>query len=159
MECRLRETYSLKPDSNLVISHKKRIHMHWDLPCRESRVLRTKQCLTKRPSRSVKQNKLVGYKIIYLFIHLFVVQSMSLSVFLVIDKRRSMTGQFMNNAMKSTRQERSWHNLIDWCSISLEELRQITKIRVKCTLVQALRLCTGRTAHRGSRGIALLYKH
>ena len=26
---------------------------------------------------------------------------------------------------------------------------------VKVTLVQALRLCTGRTAHRGSRGIAL----
>ena len=26
---------------------------------------------------------------------------------------------------------------------------------VKCTLVQALRLCTDRTAHRGSRGIAL----
>ena len=30
-------------------------------------------------------------------------------------------------------------------------------IKVKCTLVQALRLCTGRTAHRGSRGIALLF--
>jgi len=29
--------------------------------------------------------------------------------------------------------------------------------RVKCTLVQALRLCTGHTAHRGSRGIALLF--
>jgi hypothetical protein len=29
------------------------------------------------------------------------------------------------------------------------------KKEVKCTLVQALRLCTGRTAHRGSRGIAL----
>jgi hypothetical protein len=29
------------------------------------------------------------------------------------------------------------------------------KVRVKCTLVQALRLCTGHTAHRGSRGIAL----
>jgi len=28
---------------------------------------------------------------------------------------------------------------------------------VKCTLVQALRLCTGRTAHRGSRGRALLF--
>ena len=28
---------------------------------------------------------------------------------------------------------------------------------VKCTTVQALRLCTGRTAHRGSRGIALLF--
>jgi len=27
---------------------------------------------------------------------------------------------------------------------------------LKCTLVQALRLCTGRTAHRTSRGIALL---
>ena len=30
------------------------------------------------------------------------------------------------------------------------------KVKVKCTLVQELRLCTGRTAHRGSRGIALL---
>jgi hypothetical protein len=30
------------------------------------------------------------------------------------------------------------------------------KVKVKCTLVQeALTLCTGRTAHRGSRGIAL----
>ena len=29
--------------------------------------------------------------------------------------------------------------------------------KVKCTLVQALRLCTGRTAHRGSRGIAVLF--
>ena len=31
------------------------------------------------------------------------------------------------------------------------------KVKVKCTLVEALRLCTGRTAHRGSRGIALLF--
>ena len=31
------------------------------------------------------------------------------------------------------------------------------KKKVKCTLVQALKLCTGRTAHRGSRGIALLF--
>jgi hypothetical protein len=31
------------------------------------------------------------------------------------------------------------------------------KSEVKCTLVQALRLCTGRTAQRGSRGIALLF--
>jgi hypothetical protein len=30
------------------------------------------------------------------------------------------------------------------------------KVKVKCTLVEALRLCTGRTAHRWSRGIALL---
>jgi len=31
------------------------------------------------------------------------------------------------------------------------------KVKVKCTLVQALRLCIGSTAHRGSRGIALLF--
>jgi hypothetical protein len=30
-------------------------------------------------------------------------------------------------------------------------------VKVKCTLVQALRLCTGCTAHKGSRGIALLF--
>ena len=30
-------------------------------------------------------------------------------------------------------------------------------IKVECTLVQALRLCTVRTAHRGSRCIALLF--
>jgi len=29
--------------------------------------------------------------------------------------------------------------------------------KVKLTLVQALKLCTGRTALRGSRGIALLF--
>jgi len=28
--------------------------------------------------------------------------------------------------------------------------------QAKCTVVEALRLCTGRTAHRGSRGIVLL---
>ena len=40
-----------------------------------------------------------------------------------------------------------WH---DCCSML------ITK-KVKCTLVQALRLCTGHTSHRGKRGIALLF--
>ena len=30
-----------------------------------------------------------------------------------------------------------------------------SKCKVMCPLVQALRFCTGRTAHRGSRGIAL----
>jgi hypothetical protein len=33
----------------------------------------------------------------------------------------------------------------------------LIKVKVKCTLVQALRLCTGRTARRGSRRIALLF--
>jgi len=31
------------------------------------------------------------------------------------------------------------------------------KVKVKYTLVQALRLCTGCMAHRGSRSIALLF--
>jgi hypothetical protein len=34
-------------------------------------------------------------------------------------------------------------------------LRPTLKGKVKCTLVQVLRLCTGRTAHKGSRGITL----
>jgi len=33
----------------------------------------------------------------------------------------------------------------------------IKNMHIKCTLVQVLRLCTGRTAQRGSRGIALLF--
>ena len=48
-----------------------------------------------------------------------------------------------------------------WCERSLN-IRGVLKVdcpvagkKVKCTHVQALRLCTGRTAHRGSRGIAL----
>ena len=40
------------------------------------------------------------------------------------------------------------------CVIGLYAVRQV---KVKCTLVQALRLCTGCTAHKGSRGIALLF--
>jgi hypothetical protein len=31
------------------------------------------------------------------------------------------------------------------------------KGKIKVTLVQALRLCTGRAAHRESRGIALIF--
>ena len=33
----------------------------------------------------------------------------------------------------------------------------INTVKVKCTPVQALRLCTGRMNHRGSRGIALSF--
>jgi hypothetical protein len=36
-------------------------------------------------------------------------------------------------------------------------LESSPKVKVKCTLVQALRLCTGLTAHRENRGIALLF--
>jgi hypothetical protein len=37
--------------------------------------------------------------------------------------------------------------------------KSVKKVKVEVNLVQALRLCTGCTAHRGSRGIALLYRH
>jgi hypothetical protein len=40
---------------------------------------------------------------------------------------------------------------VDWIDVVKE------RVKVKVTLVQALRLCTGLTAHRGSRGIALLF--
>ena len=39
---------------------------------------------------------------------------------------------------------------------NIQNKLQYILIKVKCTLVQALTLCTGRTTHRGSRGIALL---
>jgi len=38
-----------------------------------------------------------------------------------------------------------WHRQADWC----------TEKKVNCTLVQTLRLCTSRAAHRGSRDIAV----
>ena len=35
--------------------------------------------------------------------------------------------------------------------------KMLGKGKVNCPLVQALRLCTGRAAHRGSRGTAILF--
>ena len=51
-----------------------------------------------------------------------------------------MTVRFLRNGLGSDARHVSWK----W-----------GKVKVKVTLVQAMRLCTGRTAHRGSRGIAL----
>jgi hypothetical protein len=53
------------------------------------------------------------------------------------------------------------------CQVKYSQLLHTVKVlkayrylvEVKCTLVQALRLCTGRTAHWGSRGIALLFHY
>jgi len=42
-------------------------------------------------------------------------------------------------------------------NITVANLGKVKK--VKCTFVQALRICTGRTAHRGSGGTAVLYRH
>ena len=46
--------------------------------------------------------------------------------------------------------------LFNCLGITVEhKVRGIIKVKVKVTFVQALRLCTGRTARRGSRDIAL----
>jgi hypothetical protein len=42
---------------------------------------------------------------------------------------------------------------MDWLCRRIERIRMWKKVKV--TPIQALRLCTARTAHRGSRGIAL----
>jgi len=49
----------------------------------------------------------------------------------------------------------SW-DLEPWASILF--YIKVGKKNIKCTLVLALRLCTGPTAHRGSRGISLLFR-
>jgi len=41
----------------------------------------------------------------------------------------------------------------------LREHRRENKVKVKCTVLLALRLCTGRTVHRGSRGIGKVKVH
>ena len=49
------------------------------------------------------------------------------------------------------------HQFLYLISTLVTALCYVKVKKVKCTLVQALRLCTGRMAHRGSRGIALLF--
>jgi hypothetical protein len=56
----------------------------------------------------------------------------------------------------------SWQSLRVWNILMhnpdrLQYCHSLQTGKGKCTLVQELRLCTGRTAHRGSRGIALLF--
>ena len=43
------------------------------------------------------------------------------------------------------------------CYTAVVKYHTESKVKVKCPLVQALRLCIGHTAHRWSRGIALLF--
>jgi hypothetical protein len=45
----------------------------------------------------------------------------------------------------------------DYNNVRFHICKSLVKVKVKCTLVKALRICTGRTARRGSRGIALLF--
>ena len=47
------------------------------------------------------------------------------------------------------------NNIYCWASTLIKG----KNVKIKVTVVQALRLCTGHTAHRGSRGIALLFHY
>jgi hypothetical protein len=61
---------------------------------------------------------------------------------------RNLVFEFLgSDAILQTRMAKSHCSLSIWCHW----------YKVKCTLVQALRLCTGRTSHRESRGIALTF--
>ena len=62
-----------------------------------------------------------------------------------------------------SRAKQGWRNSV-LCPSHTAKKKSISNIlafigkgKVKCTLVQALRLCTGRTANSGSRGIPLLF--
>ena len=55
--------------------------------------------------------------------------------------------------LQADNDKRNLHKYKFLCVISLN----MVKGKVKCTLVQALWLCTGCMAHRGSRGIALFF--
>jgi hypothetical protein len=63
---------------------------------------------------------------------------------------------FFSNACISVMQETLNMNSCTVHSLSLPVFQWV-KVKVKVTLIQALRLCTGRTAHSGSRRIALLF--
>jgi len=62
------------------------------------------------------------------------------------------TFRFVVQCLNQLRHQQRAPKVKWWCSKSQSYIS-----KVKVTVVQALRLCTGRTAHRGSRGIALLF--
>jgi len=55
------------------------------------------------------------------------------------------------------RQGDSVNTFVTFNSIYLNHFKPNSQVKVKVTLVQALRLCTGRTDHGVSRGMALLF--
>jgi len=81
-----------------------------------------------------------------------------------------VTSMLIVAPLKCCCQQQSGRHSWNWISLVSEHSRNFSvrcwirlllhvkvKVKVNCTLVQALRLCTGRTAHRGSTGIALLF--
>jgi hypothetical protein len=59
------------------------------------------------------------------------------------------------NPWKAWVQTEGWPKSPELLKTKETQISKSVKVKVKCTLVQALRLCTGRTAHRVSRCIAL----
>jgi hypothetical protein len=77
---------------------------------------------------------------------------LSFHIFLVSSKK------FSNFVIFCLSFKKDKGNSMSFTGAVLFFLSMITILKkVKCTLVQAVRLCRRRTAHRGSRGIALLF--
>ena len=70
-------------------------------------------------------------------------------------KLRNPTTSFVISICLSVCMEKFDYHWINFNEMWCLRIFRKDKGKVKCTLVQALRLCTGRTAHRGSRRIAL----
>jgi len=77
----------------------------------------------------------------------------------VVNTSQSRTVLLKSSRTRVTVWYRAWNLWKFYCTCRYLPLNvDVKKVKkVKCTLVQALRLCTGRTAHRGSRGITLLF--
>jgi hypothetical protein len=67
----------------------------------------------------------------------------------------SVSTELRTNTFRANMWRFSARNLV--CSTEIKRRNRIENGELKPTLLQALRLCTGRTAHRGSGGIALLF--
>ena len=112
--------------------------------------------LTKLNTNSEEANTFTKHS---LFLHKTDLQNVLYrTLFVLIQKCIRMLSTFISNCLiKDFLYENSF---IQHYSLYIESLKNtisLCKVKVKVTLVQALRLCTGRTANRGSRGIALLF--
>ena len=90
---------------------------------------------------------MIIYSFIYVFMYVCIYFFPSLLIYLFIYLLAMSSGTTWPSSLFMTFQ----------CSFITIASMTIHKVKVKCTLVQALRFCTGRTARRGSRGVALLF--
>jgi len=71
--------------------------------------------------------------------------------------QKTLLSCLMLNMLSAKQFYTTWLNNYLGMTVMTSVCRWYKWWKVKCTIVKALRLCRGRTAHRGSRGIALLF--